>query len=557
MSRIAAVAAFTFMAALASSVSSSNNDSYPFIEVGRASRITFEHQNSPTSQKYMMEILAPGVALLDFDSDGWLDIFFINGARLDDPMRRGQLPDKSEPRFWNRLYRNLHNGTFEDVTEKAGVRGAGYGMGAAVGDYDNDGDPDLYVTNFGRNILYRNNGDSTFADVTDSSGTGDSRWSSSGAFFDYDNDGWLDLFVVNYLDYSFETNKYCGEKKPGYRSYCGPTNFAGASNRLFRNNRDGTFSDVSEQAGIANPEGKGLGIVTGDYDLDGYQDVYIANDSVMNFLYRGGPDRKFEEVALFANVGYSGQGAAQAGMGTDMGDYDEDGLPDLVVTNLSFEGTGLYHNDGKGSFSDVRLEAGLQDSLLMVGFGVRFVDFDNDGDLDLFTANGHIVDNVHLYHDVLSFHQPKQLYENLRGRFSNQGKGAGPVLNRPAVGRGAAFGDINNDGNIDIVVGNCGGPAELLLNQAGRGKNWLLVQLAGTSSNRDAVGARVQLQVGKTILHRQKSGGGSYLSAHDSRMHFGLGSAVRADRLEITWPSGKKQVLRNLTANQVVKITEP
>ena len=533
------------------------NRSYPFKDVARVSGISFVHQNSPTSQKYMMEILGGAAALLDFDGDGWLDIFFVNGARLNDPMSAGQVPDKREPPFWNRLYRSRGDGTFQDVTEQAGVKGVGFGMGAAVGDYDNDGDPDLYVTNFGKNILYRNNGDGTFTDVTDLSGTGDTHWGSSAAFFDYDNDGWLDLYVVNYLDYTFEKNIYCGEKRPGFRSYCGPTNFPGAPDRLFRNERNGTFTDVSDLVGVADPEGKGLGVVTGDYDLDGDQDIYVANDSVMNFLYRGRREDKFEEVALLTNVGYSGQGGAEAGMGTDMADYDEDGLPDLVVTNLSFEGTTLYHNDGEGVFSDVSLQAGFQDSVLLVGFGIRFFDFDNDGDLDLFSANGHIVDNVQLYHDVLSFRQPKQLYENLGTRFSHLGERAGPVFMTPNVGRGAAFGDLNNDGSVDVVVGNCGGPAELLLNQAGTAKNWLMVQLVGTRSNRDGVGARLSLHVGNRVLHRQKNGGSSYLSAHDGRVHFGLGSATRVERLEVLWPSGEHQVLEDLDVNRVVTIKEP
>ncbi len=534
-----------------------NDVEAPFVEMARVFGVRFHHQNQATSEKYMMEILAPGVALLDFNGDGWLDIYFVNGAQLEDPMGPGQVPDKTEPRFWNRLFRNRGNGSFEDVTEKAGVRGSGYGMGAAVGDYDNDGDPDLYVTNYGNNILYQNNGDGTFEEVTDASGTGDTHWSSSAAFFDYDNDGWLDLYVVNYLDYSFEKNIYCGEKRAGFRSYCGPTNFQGAPDSLFRNNHDGTFTDVSHSSGVANPDGKGLGVVTGDYNLDGYQDIYVANDSVMNFLYRGGSNQKFEEVGLLAGVAYSGQGAAESGMGVDMGDYDEDGLPDLVVTNLSFEGTRLYRNQGRELFSDVSLKARLQDSLLLVGFGVAFLDFDNDQDLDLFTVNGHIVDNVHLYQDILSFKQPKQLYENLGNHFSYLGKTAGVDLNRPGVGRGLAVGDLNNDGALDVVVGNCGAAAEVLVNRAGVKKNWLMLNLRGTRSNRDGVGARVALHAGGKVLHGQKNGGGSYLSAHDGRMHFGLGSADRIKRLEVLWPSGRRQIMENMSVNRVLTITEP
>ena len=538
-------------------LSSPPDRDYPFIEVAQTSGISFVHQNSPTSQKYMMEILGGAAAMLDFDGDGWLDLYFINGAGLNDPMQAGEKADKTEPRYWNRLYHNRRDGSFQDVTGKAGVKGVGFGMGAAVGDYDNDGDPDIYLTNLGPNILYRNNGDGTFTNVTDPSATNETHWSSSAAFFDYDNDGWLDLYVVNYLDYTFAQNRYCGEQRPGFRSYCGPTNFPGVPDSLFRNNQDGTFTNLAVTAGVASPDGKGLGVVTGDYDLDGYQDLYVANDSVMNFLYKGSAEHKFEETALLANVGYSGQGAAEAGMGTDLGDFDEDGLPDLVVTNLSFEGTTLYRNEGDGFFSDVSLQAGLQKSLLMVGFGTRFFDLENDGDLDLFSANGHIVDNVHLYHDVLSYRQPKQLYENVGGRFVHWGERAGPLFTTPNVGRGAAFGDLNNDGSVDIVVANCGGAAEVLLNQAGKTNHWLMVHLVGSRSNKDGVGARLSLKVGDRTIHRQKQGGGSYLSAHDGRLHFGLGSAQRAEHLEILWPSGQRQSLQNLEANQILTVTEP
>lgn len=532
------------------------SEDYPFVETSRQSGISFQHQNSPTSQKYMIEILGGGAALFDYDGDGWLDVFLINGAQIEDPMPAGQDARKVQPRFWNRLYRNLRNGAFEDVTEKAGIQGMGYEMGVAVGDYDNDGDPDLYVTSFKDNLFFRNNGNGTFTDVTEISGTADIQWSSSAAFFDYDNDGWLDLYVVNYLDYTFEKNLHCGERRPGFRSYCGPTNYSGVADRLFHNNGDGTFADVGTGAGVANSEGKGLGVVTGDYNLDGYQDIYVANDSVMNFLYQGGPEGKFEELGLMSSVAYSGRGAAEAGMGTDMGDYDGDGWPDLAVTNLSFEGTTLYQNGGEGFFSDVSLQAGLQDSSLMVGFGLGFLDFDNDGDLDLLSVNGHIIDNVQLYHDVLSFRQPKQLYENLGTRFSYLGERAGPVFTTPNVGRGAAFGDLNNDGTVDVVIGNCGEAAQVLLNRAGAEKNWLMVSLVGKSSNRDGVGARLNLHVGGKVLHRQKKGGGSYLSAHDGRVHFGLGTSSRVDRLEVVWPTGKRQVLENLEANRVITIIE-
>lgn len=527
-----------------------------FLETAESSGVRNTHYNSPTSQKYPLEIMGAGVALIDYDSDGWLDLFFVNGAALSDPMKPGQHPDKSRAATWNRLYRNLGNGKFEDITQKSGLQGKGYGMGAAVGDIDNDGDPDLYVTNYGPNLIYRNNNDGTFSDVTSRAGADDSDWSTSAAFFDYDNDSDLDLYVANYAAFSFDRNPYCGEQKSGFRTYCHPDQFPGSPDRLYRNNGNGTFTDVSEQAGIDHPEGKGLGVVTGDYNRDGWQDIYVANDKVANFLYQGTPEGVFKEVGFFSNVSYSRDGLPEAGMGVDMADYNGDGWPDLVVTNLSFEGTSLYQNMGDGSFFEVSLERGLDDSLLMVGFGTRFFDFDNDTDLDLLSVNGHVMDNIQLYQDQLTFRQPKQLFENMDGRFVNASPRGGDAINQPTVGRGAAFGDLNNDGHLDVVVANCGENAQILMNQTAASGNWLLLDLESTRSNPDGVGTLVQIHLSHLTLARIKTGGASYLSAHDHRLHVGLGNASQAN-LEVHWQSGCVQILNQVKANQILTVREP
>jgi hypothetical protein len=390
-----------------------------FTDVTRAAGIDFVHQHSATSNKYLVETMGGGVALLDYDNDGRLDAFFTNGARLEDPMPPGKAPDKSDPKFWNRLYRQNQDGTFSDVTERAGLTGMPqnrYGMGAAVGDYDNDGFQDLYVTNYGANTLYRNNGDGTFSDVTARAGVAASGWSASAGFFDMDNDGQLDIFVTRYVVWTFETNGYCGERKPGYRSYCHPDNYEAITNILYRNNGDGTFADVSAKAGVANPGGKGLGVSFADFNGDGFMDVYVANDSVQCFLYQNNRDGTFSEAGLLLGVGFTEDGRAFAGMGVDFADYDNDGRADIVVTDLSNERYRLFRQAGDGGFQDVTHGSGVGSATLAFsGWSTRVFDYDNDGWKDVFVAQGHVMDTIELTAPNLRYRQPPLLLRNDSG----------------------------------------------------------------------------------------------------------------------------------------------
>src|SRR6266849_6108724 len=428
-----------------------------FEEITQAG-INFRHENSPTANKYLLETMGGGVAVFDFDNDGDLDIFFTNGARIDEPMSPGATPDKSDRKYWNRLYRNDGNWKFTDVTEKAGLSGiaTGYGMGVAVGDYDNDGYQDLYVTTYGGNILYRNRGDGTFENVTAKAGVAASGWSTSAGFFDFNNDGKLDLFVVRYLDWTFENNIHCGERKPGARAYCHPDNFKGVTNILFRNNGDGTFTDVSQESGIAIATGKGLGVAFADYDGDGWTDIYVANDSVMSFLYRNKGNGTFEEVALTAGAGYNEDGKPFAGMGVDFADYDNDGRPDIFVTNLSQEMYALYKNIGGGSFQYATNRTGVGHATLPYsGWSTKFIDYDNDGWKDIFVAQGHVLDTIGLTAPNLQYLQPPLLLRNTQGSFVRVAPDAAGSAFRPGrSSRGAAFGDLDNDGYVDVVVSN-------------------------------------------------------------------------------------------------------
>ncbi|PYQ18566.1 MAG: RNA-binding protein, partial [Acidobacteria bacterium] len=409
-----------------------------FTDITQAAGIDFKHENSATSNKYLLETMGGGVALFDFDNDGRLDVFFTNGAKIEDVPGAGP-PDKSERRFWNRLYRQKEDGTFADVTERAGLTGMPqnrYGMGVAVGDYDNDGFADLYVTNYGGNTLYRNNGDGTFRDVTASAGVGAGGWSASAGFFDFDNDGKLDLFVTRYVDWTFKNNGQCGDKKPGYRAYCHPDNYEGTTNILYHNNGDGTFTDVSARAGIAEAGGKGLGVAFADYDRDGFVDVYVANDSVQSFLYHNNGNGTFTEVGLLLGVGFNEDGKTFAGMGVDFADYDNDGRPDVVVTDLSNERYRLFRQGGDGSFQDVSNSSGLAAAtLLFSGWSTRFVDYDNDGWKDLFVAQGHVMDTIEKTAPNLSYLQPPLLLRNESGRFVRVAPGE--VFQKAWAGRGA------------------------------------------------------------------------------------------------------------------------
>jgi enediyne biosynthesis protein E4 len=528
------------------------------VDVTADSGVDFTHENSPTTQKYLIETMSGGVAMLDYDNDGWLDLFFTNGAQLSDPMPAAARPRKTE-RFANRLYRNRRDGRFVDVTQAANVGAVpsgGYSMGVAVGDYDNDGFADLYVTGYDSNTLYHNDGGGRFDDVTQRAGVAGGGWSVSAVFFDFDKDGWLDLFVTRYVDWSFSRNVYCGEKRPGYREYCHPSTFPTIANILYRSNRDGTFTDVSDSTRISAFKGRALGAAVTDYDGDGWLDVYVANDAVPGFLFRNERGHAFAETAGAAGVAVNGNGRAVAGMGVDFGDYDNDGRPDLFVTALSNETYPLYHNDGQGVFSDATTEAGVAvASLPYAGWGVRWIDLDNDGWKDLFVAQGHVLDTIELTSEHLRYLQPPLVLRNVGGRF----------LASPAIvptgslwaGRGTAVGDVDNDGDIDVLVATCGGPPHLLRNDGGNRRNWLSLSIGGGPTNRDAIGAEVIVTTDSGgRQHFVVTTGSSYLSASDKRIHVGLGPDRVARSIQVKWPSGTLRTLRDVGANTSMTIRE-
>ena len=528
-----------------------------FTDITARSGVKFKNEASPTSEKYLPESMCGGVAMLDYDGDGWLDLFFINGAALEDPMPPGKQPDKSHPRYWNRLYHNNRDGTFSDVTEAAGVRGHSYGMGAAVGDYDNDGRSDLYVTNLGRNILYHNNGDGTFTDVTEKAGVAGSGWSVSGCWVDYDGDGRLDLIVVRYLDWDFASNIWCGARKPGYRSYCHPDQFRPVSHLVFHNNGDGTFTDVSKSSGIGSAPGKGLGIAINDFDRDGWPDILIANDSFPQQLFRNNHDGTFTEIGLKAGLAYDEDGNTFAGMGLDFADYDNDGLPDVFIDALGNQKYALFHNT-KGAFEYVTSPSGVGGiTMLHSGWGAKFFDYDNDGWKDLFVGQGHVMDNIELTQPNLRHLEPCLLMRNVNGKFQDVTRQSGEALLTPRPARGVAFGDLDNDGFIDIAINCNNSPAVILHNQGGNGNHWLSIDTLGAVSNRDGIGARIRV-VGDSGLtqHIMVSTASSYLSSNDKRAHFGLGKDKAARLVEIAWPSGIVQKLENVKADQILTVKE-
>ncbi len=519
-----------------------------FVDVTASAKIDFVHKSGASPEKYMVETFGSGVAWLDYDNDGFQDLYFVNGA----------------PGAANVLYRNNKDGTFRDVTAQARVDGSGAGKGAyktgvAVGDYDNNGYLDLYVTSLGPNVLYRNNGDGTFTDVTSAAGVagGASEWSTSTGFLDIDRDGDLDLYVTNYLDVRLKENPYCGLRKDGYRMYCHPTMFDGMADRLFRNNGNGTFTDVSRQAGIANPSGKGLGVAICDFDRDGDPDIYIANDMVRNFLYRNNGNGTFVDVAHAAGVGFDTNGKPQAGMGVDCADVDANGFPDIFVTNFSEELNTLYSNQGGELFEDVTVKAGLGSGFIPLGFGTKLYDYDNDGDLDIHVTNGHVIDNVKLYQPNLSYAQKDLLYENVGGRFRDVSAQAGTALQAERVGRGLAVADFDNDGKLDVVISSVGRPAVLLRNQSAGGGNWITIRAQGSKSNGFGLGATVRVQTSSGLQVREINNVASYLSANDIRLHVGLGTAKIVQQIEVLWPSGTKQILKDVAVNQILVIKEP
>ena len=531
-----------------------------FTDITRAAGIDFKHENSATSNKYLIETMGGGVALIDFDSDGRLDIFFTNGARIDDPMPAGRQPDKSARTFWNRLYHQNADGSFSDVTEKAGLTGApqnDYGMGVAVGDYDNDGFDDLYVTSYAGNVLYHNNRDGTFSDVTARAGVAAGGWSASAGFFDADNDGRLDLFVTRYVDWSFQNNRYCGERKPGFRAYCHPDNYDGVSDILYHNNGDDTFADLSAKAGIAGARGKGLGVAFADYDNDGFTDIYVANDSVQSFLYHNNGNLTFSEVGLLAGVGFNEDGKTFAGMGVDFADYDNDGRPDVFVTDLSNERYMLFRQNADGSFRDVTNASGVGGATLAFsGWSARLFDYDNDGWKDIFVAQGHVMDTIEKTSPNLRYLQPLLLLRNESARFVRVVPGE--TFQTDWAARGAAFGDLDNDGDVDVVVGNVGQQAVVLRNDGGNRRNWLVIRTVGTRSNRDGIGCRVKVMAasGSSQYFTVNTAAG-YLSASDRRLIVGLDRDTSAKLVEIRWPSGAVQQFENVKAGETLTATEP
>lgn len=518
-----------------------------FRDVAGEGALDFIHDHGGSGEKFYPETMGSGCALFDYDNDGDLDIYLLQGAPLPGW-------DKEKP-LYNKLYRN-DGDSWTDVTAGSGLGDKSYGIGCAAADYDNDGDTDLYVTNFGSDILYRNNGDGTFADVTRLSKIDNPLWSASAAFFDADNDGWLDLYVVNYVEFSLDNNPWCGDRVSGKRAYCDPDVFEGIPDLFYHNNGDGTFSDMSNVAGIAAERGKGLGVVPTDYDNDGDIDIYVANDKVMNLMFINDGTGTFTEDALFSGVGFNENGQAEAGMGVDWGDYNRDGWLDLFVTNFSGESNTLYMNEKNGFFTDATFSAGLgQASLDLLGFGTRFVDLDLDGWLDIFVANGHVIDNIADFNRDYTHAQRKQVFMNNRdGTFSDVTDSLGGDLLVPSVGRGTAFGDIDNDGDTDVVISNNNGAANLLINEGTPMNNWIGLHLEGRTFNRDAIGARVMVKSASGSQIATVNPAASYLASNDKRLVFGLGDDSVVDQIMVQWPGGGADRFEKIEPNSYYHI---
>jgi len=528
-----------------------------FEEIAAKAGLNYVTANGNTENKNQPQTMVAGVALFDYDGDGYLDVYLVGGAAIPSLQ-------KETPVYWNRLFHNNHDGTFTDVTEKAGLAGAGYGSGVAVGDYDNDGWPDLFLANVTGNQLFHNNGDGTFTEVTAKAGVGGAKldgkkmWSVGAGWFDYNNDGLLDLFVVNYCNWEVNKDPYCSAKE-GTRGYCHPRYYAPMHNTLYRNNGDGTFTDVSEEVGIAQYLGKGMSVTFADYDGDGYLDAFVANDTTQNFLFHNLKGKKFEEVGLTAGVGYTPYGVARSGMGADFRDVNNDGLPDIWHVAVEREKFPLYINDGKGSFDDRTTASGLGVTADMSGWGNGIVDFDNDGWKDLFVARSNVMDNINEIKPERQYPEPNSAFRNMgNGKFEDVSSTAGPDFQLAAPHRGVAFGDLDNDGRVDMVVSVLNGPAKLFHNISENKNHWILLKLVGTKSNRMGIGAQIHITMedGKSQWNEVTTAVG-YASSSDSRVHFGLGKNERIKEVEIRWPSGIKQVLQDVSVDRILTIEEP
>jgi len=548
--------ALLFFCFLASGTAMSDESSVPppmtirLVDVAQEAGVTLLNVTGESSKDYIVEVNGNGAAFLDFDNDEDMDLLIVNGSTLNNLRKDG------DPMV--ALYVNDGYGNFTDVTARSGLNKKGWGMGVCVADVDNDGFEDVYITAFGPNVLYRSNGDGTFTDVTARAKVGDTHWSTSCAFGDYDRDGYVDLYAANFLTFDETKIERRGCKYMGADAMCGPLGLPGEPDTLYRNNGDGTFTDVTQRAGISDPGHYGFGVIFSDLDNDGWPDIYVADDSTPNLLFQNKRDGTFSEVALFAGVSLSEDGREQAGMGVDVGDYDNDGNFDIFVTNFSNDSNTLYQNNGNGIFSDVTFPTGLgQSSMAYLGWGTGFVDLDNDGRLDIFIANGHVYPGVDGMQTGSKFLQTKQLYQNLgNGRFREVTEEVGGGLLIEKSSRGAAFGDYDNDGDLDILVINLNDLPTLLRNDSRNGNHWLTLRLVGTKSNRSAIGTRVEATVGDHRQIAEVRSGGSYLSHNDSRVHFGLGKATRVERLEVRWPSGLVETFEDIQADRFLTLTE-
>jgi len=555
MAALAAVAGLAFYPSLPADPSQSKptiDIPVKFTDIARAAGITFRQDSTASDQKYYLETMGTGVGWIDYNNDGLYDLYLVQSSATD--------AYKPPHPLRSALYRNNGDGTFTDVTKQAGVGAEGlYGQGVAVGDYDNDGNQDLYVTGYGHSILYHNNGDGTFTDVTKKAGVGDDgNWGTSAGWFDYDKDGYLDLVVCNYIDWTPKNNIYCGEHRPGYRAYCHPDNYKGERIKLYHNNHDGTFTDVSVKSGVGVPEAKGMGVVLADFNNDGWPDIAIANDTWPNFLFINKHDGTFDDVSFTSGIAASADGKYEAGMGIDAADVDGDGWLDLYITHLDFELNRLYHNNHDGTFDDDTYPSGIGNrAIFLSGVAAKFMDYDNDGWPDIFQVNGAMLDNIRLYHTEVHYKEPKLMFRNLgHGKFEDVSKELGPDFLKPIAGRGLATADFDNDGDMDAAINVRGDYPELLRNDGGNANNWLEVFLIGTKSNRDGIGASLKLVSQGFTEYKQAEGGGSYMGANDPRIQFGLGKRTKIDSLEIKWPSGMVDKLSNVPINKIIAVKE-